>query len=64
MKEAVAAMEQYLGVPLKRTSEGFYAAELPKDHRLSLKAGNNRFLFKIIPGRSPRVAALENDVEL
>lgn len=55
MREAVAAMEEYLGVPLERTPEGFYEAELPRDHPLSLKAGNNRFLFKIIPGGPPRV---------
>lgn len=53
MKDAVAAMEQFLGVPLKRTPKGFYLADLPKDHPLSIKAGNNRFLFKIVPGRPP-----------
>jgi hypothetical protein len=54
MKEAVAAMEQHLGVPLKRTPEGFYLAELPKDHPMSIKAGNNRFLIKVVPGPAPR----------
>lgn len=54
MKEAVAVMEQYLGVSLKRTPEGFYLADLPKDHSLSIKAGNNRFLFKIVPRSAPR----------
>lgn len=48
LREAVAAMEQQLGVPLKRTPEGLYLAELPKDHPLSIKAGNNRFLLKIV----------------
>jgi hypothetical protein len=48
LKEAVAAMEQQLGVPLKRTPDGFYLAELPKDHPLSIKTGNNRFLLKIM----------------
>lgn len=47
-------MEQHLGVLLKRTPEGFYLAELPKDHPMSIKAGNNRFLFKIVPGPAPR----------
>jgi hypothetical protein len=54
MKEAVAAMEQKLGVKLKRTPEGFYEAELPKDHPMSIKAGNNRFLIKVVPGPIPR----------
>lgn len=53
MKEAVAAMEQYLGVPLERMPEGFYLADLPKDHPLAIKAGNNRLLFKITPGPAP-----------
>lgn len=44
---AVKALEQSLGVPLKRTKDGFYLAVLPKDHPVAVKAGNNRLLIAV-----------------
>ncbi len=56
-RDAVKAIEESYGVPLKRVKMGkdwYYIAELPKGHLLAKKAGGRKLLIKVKSTDSPR----------